>query len=131
MVTSLNNQVPAREAGYEMVQYLAARATVAAGVANKSIKMGVLPAGSIIVAVASRVVTAVSGGTPAAGIGLSTGAASELSGALTVTAGSQFIPPATTTGGPLAVDTDVWLNVSGGATAGDVVGSVLFIKPLA
>ncbi|HXI39681.1 MAG TPA: hypothetical protein VNH83_06865 [Bryobacteraceae bacterium] len=131
MVTSLNNQVPAREAGYEMVQYLAARATVAAGVANRSVKMGVLPAGSIIVAFVSRVVTAVSGGTPAAGIGLSTGAANELSGALTVTAGSQFAAPATTTGGPLAVDTDVWLNVSGGATAGDVVGGVLFIKPLA
>ena len=131
MVTTLNNQTPARDAGFEMVQYISARATVAAGVANKSLKMGSIPAGSIIVAVASRVVTAVTGGTPAAGIGLTTGAANEFSGALTVTAGSQFIPPATTTGGPVAVDTDVWLNVSGGATAGDVVGAVLFIKPLA
>jgi pyruvoyl-dependent arginine decarboxylase (PvlArgDC) len=131
MVTSLNNQTPAREAGYEMVQYIAARATVAAGVANRSVKMGTLPAGSIIVAVVSRVATAVTGGTPAAGIGLSTGAANELSGALTVTAGSTFAAPATTTGGPLATDTDVWLNVSGGATAGDVIGGVLFIKPLA
>ena len=131
MVTSLNNQVGPREAGYEMVQYLAGRATVPAGGTNRSVKLGTIPKDAVILATFSRVVTTVAGGVPALGIGLSTGAANELSGALAVAAGSTFAAPTGTTGGPLATDTDVWLNISGGATAGDAVGGVLFAKPIA
>lgn len=129
MVTSLNNQNPAREAGYEMVQYLAGR--VALTGADRNVKLGTLPAGSIILGIASRVATAITGGTPALGVGNVSGG-NQFSGALTVTAGSQLIPPATTTGGPLAIDTDVYFGTAaGGATAGDAYAAVLFIKPLA
>jgi len=130
MVTTLNNQTSAREIGYEVAQYVAGRAVVVAGTPNKACKIGTIPAGSLILSLASRVVTAVAGGVPAAGIGTTSGG-NELSGALAITAGSQTLPPTGVTGGPLTADTDIWLNVTGGATSGDVIGLVMFAKPIA
>jgi hypothetical protein len=129
MVTSLNNRTAGREIGYEVVQTIAGRVTLAGGDVN--VRIGTVPAGSLIVGVFSRVVTAITGGTPALGVGVASGG-NTLSGALAVTAGSTFAAPATTTGGPLAADTDIWLGTAaGGATAGDAVGGVMFIKPIA
>ena len=68
MVTSLNNRTPAREAGYEQIQYIAARLTLTAA-DTPVVKVGTLPAGSIILGIIPRVATAVTGGTPVLGVG--------------------------------------------------------------
>jgi hypothetical protein len=128
MVTSLNRGNPARETGYEMVQYIAGRVTLAG--ADVNVKVGTLPAGSIILWVHSKVVTAITGGTPVLAVGVASGG-STLVATMAEAAGSELLQPLTTVVQPLAADTDIWAGTSGAATAGDAVITVGFCKPLA
>lgn len=133
MVTSLNTSTPARESGYEGVQYICGRLTLT-GADTPKVKLGTLPAGAVIVALYTRVVTAVTGGTPVLGFGTTsalTGTSGNINAVVAEAAGSEALVPSATVAQPLAADTDVWLGTSGAATAGDVVGVVAFIKPLA
>jgi len=68
MVANLMTTTPAREAGYNMMQYISGRNTITAD-ATAATKIGTLPAGAVIVGISAKVVTAVTGGTPAFGIG--------------------------------------------------------------
>lgn len=133
MVTTLNQSTPARESGYEGVQYICGRVTPGS-VNALNVKIGTLPAGSIPVAIHNRVVTAFAGGTPLLTIG-SNGPATydNMNATMLEAAGSELLQPLATFAAPLAVDTDIFARVSGGTplTAGDTVISVWFIKPLA
>jgi hypothetical protein len=132
MVTTLNQGTPARESGYEGVQYICGRVT-AASVAAMNVKLGTLPAGCIPVAIHNRVITAFAGGTPLLTVG-SNGPATydNLNATMLEAAGSELLQSLATFTAPLAVDTDIYARLSGGpVTAGDAVISVWFIKPLA
>ena len=134
MVTSLNRGSVAREAGYEMVQYISGRHVLTAADTPASTKIGTLPAGSVILWISTRVVTAVTGGTPVLGVGTSAtlvGGTGNINAVLAETAGSELVVPSATVAQPLAADTDIWVGTSGGATAGDVIVTVGFAKPLA
>lgn len=134
MVTSLNRGTPAREMGYEVMQYISGRNVITAD-ATAPTKVGTLPIGSVIVGIASRVVTAVTGGTPAFGIGTSpatVGTAGTVVTAMAETAGSEWLTPLASFVMPLTADTDIYIGaLTGGGTAGDVIIAVFFIKPLA
>jgi hypothetical protein len=134
MVTSLNISTPAREAGYEMMQYICGRNTITAD-ATTPTKVGTLPAGAVIVGISSKVVTAVTGGTPAFGIGTTAatvGTAGTIVTTMAETAGSEWLLPLASLVQPLAADTDVYIGaLTGGGTAGDVIITVFFVKPLA
>lgn len=130
MVTSLNTSNPAREAGYEMVQYIAGRIQADAGGATVNRKIGTLPAGAIITTIVSRVATAFTGGTPALALGTASGG-TQIQTTMAETAGSEQVFPLAALVLPLASDTDVWAGMSGGATAGDAYIIVGFVKPLA
>jgi hypothetical protein len=132
MVTTLNQSTPARESGYEGVQYICARVT-ATSVAAMNVKIGTLPAGSVIVAIFNRVITAFAGGTPLLTVG-SNGPATydNLNATMLEAAGSELLQSLATFPAPLAVDTDIFARLSGGpVTAGDAVIAIWFIKPLA
>jgi hypothetical protein len=132
MVTSLNRTVAARDAGYQMTQYICGRHTLT-GTDAPQTKIGTLPAGSVIVYIATRVVTAVTGGTPVLGIGTTStliGGTGNINAVIAEAAGSEILAASATVAQPLAADTDIWVGTSGGATAGDVVVTVAFVKPL-
>lgn len=132
MTTSLNSQTPARDSGYQQIQYICGRLTLT-GADTPKAKIGTLPAGAIILSMNTRVITAVTGGTPVLGFGTTNalvGGSGNLNAVLAEAAGSETVVPSATVAQPLAADTDVWLGTSGGATAGDVIGTVAFIKPL-
>lgn len=132
MTTSLNNQVPARESGYQNVQYIAGRLTLTAADTPKK-KIGTLPQGAIITGISSKVSTAVTGGTPVLGLGTTSalvGASGDIQNVMAEAAGSENLVPLAALVQPLAADTDVWIGTSGGATAGDVYCAVTFIKPI-
>lgn len=143
MVTSLNSRTAAREVGYEQVQYIAGR--IGPITADTIVRIGTIPAGAVIVAIASRVVTAIAGGTPvlntggvAAGIALPANPPTTVN-ILNVTmaeaAGSELLVPVTQATGPLvqplATDVDIYATTSGGTTSGDAYIIVQFVKPLA
>jgi hypothetical protein len=134
MVTSLNTRSPAREAGYEMLQYISGRNVITAD-ATAPTRIGTLPIGAVIVGISSKVVTAVTGGTPAFGIGTTAatvGTAGTIVTAMAEAAGSEWLLPLASVVMPLAADTDVYIGaLAGGGTAGDVIITVFFIKPLA
>lgn len=138
MVTSLNRGTPAREAGYEMMQYISGRFTLSAA-DLPVVKIGTIPAGAVVVAIASRVAVAVTGGTPVLGIGSAAvgsavpavGGTGNIQAVMAEAAGSEWLTPSATVAMPLATDTDFYIGTSGGATAGDVYAAVYFIKPLA
>ena len=139
MVTTLLQRSSSREIGYEMAQYIATRFTVTG--TNPSQKLGTLPAGSVIMGIMSRVITAVAGGTPVLAVGaVPTGTAAPtfalsapntLNVTMAEAAGSELVFPTTDIAQPLATDYDVYVGTSGGVTSGDAVVAVLFIKPLA
>ncbi len=129
MVTSLNNRGAAREAGYEFVQYIAARAAPTGGVSVYSIKVGTLPAGAIITSASTNVETAITGSTPVFGIG-TTPTGSEIAATIALTAGSLNTVPLAALVMPLVADTDVYANITGTAT-GDAYIIIQFVKPLA
>jgi hypothetical protein len=133
MVASLNQSTPAREAGYQMSQYIAGRLTLNGIADNAKVKIGTLPAGSIITAIHSKVATAITGGTPVLGLGTTNalvGTTGNIQNVFAETAGSELVQPLAALVMPLAADTDVWAGTSGGATAGDAYITVAFVKPL-
>lgn len=134
MVSSLNTGRPAREAGYEMVQYVGGRHTLTAADTPASTKIGTIPAGAIITAISTKVATAVTGGTPVFGVGTTSatvGTNGTIQNVVAEAAGSELLTPLAALVMPLAADTDVYVGTTGGATAGDVYVFVQFIKPVA
>lgn len=133
MATQLNRGTQAREAGYEMVQYLAARLTLTAA-DTPVVKVGTLPAGAVITGINSRVATAVTGGTPVLGIGTTSalvGTSGDIQNVMAEAAGSETVFPLAAFVMPTTAAVDVYVGTSGGATAGDVYVTVQFVKPLA
>ena len=133
MVTSLNTGVPAREAGYEMMQYISGRITAVAGGTAVTQRIGKIPQGAIITGIHSRVVTAYA---TAAAIGVVVGQSASpspnnMASVLNTAAGGTFIQMLATVAQPLTADLDVWAQITSGATAGDSYISVWFQKPLA
>jgi|KBSSwiStaDraftv2_1062776.scaffolds.fasta_scaffold1613318_2 hypothetical protein len=129
MVSQLNSNTTAREAGYEMMQYIAGRiTTLAAGTAVTS-KIGTLPIGAVIQGVNHRVVTAYA---TAAAMGVTVGGSGTTpnniaSGLNTIAA--SFVQALTNVTQPLTADLDVWAQITSGASAGDSMISVWFTKP--
>jgi len=129
MVTSLNTKTAARDANEQQIAYIACRLTAAAGGGTIQAKVGALPAGAVIVGIHSRVFTTFAGGSPVLAVG-QVGVYNDLATGIALTAGGVLTQPLTTIAQPLAADTEVWCQVTGGATAGDAVFSVWFMKPL-
>jgi len=121
-----------------MVQYIAGRLTL--GGADAVQKIGTVPAGAVILSINSRVVTAVTGGTPVLAVGgANTGSAAPtfplaagntLNVTMSEAAGSEILAPTANITMPLTADLDVYAGTSGGSTAGDAVIAVAFVKPL-
>lgn len=138
MVATLFKGTPAREAGYENVQYIAVRHTLT-GTDLPVTKIGTVPAGCLVLDITSRVATAVTGGTPVLGIGSvaaggatpSVGGSGNVQTTMAEAAGSETVFPLNTFTNPPTVDTDFYVGTSGGATAGDAYVVVKFVKPLA
>jgi len=128
MATTLNNRTAAREQGYQMVQYIAGRITATGAFATTAFKVGTLPAGAVPIGIGTRVVTAITGTTPTFNLGTTTNG-TEIAAAIALTVGSVTTAWGATPALPLAVDTDVWANITGTAT-GDAVIIVSFVKPL-
>lgn len=128
MPGNLFTNTPAREAGYQMVQYIAARANPTGAISAYYVKVGALPAGSIITMVSTNVETAITGSTPVFNVGTSTTGA-QIAATIALTAGSLNTVPIAALVMPLAADTDVYANISGTAT-GDAYVVVQFVKPL-
>jgi hypothetical protein len=128
MTTSLNSASPAREAGYEMLQYICGRVTIVTAGTDVNTKIGTLPIGAVIVGIHSKVVTAVTVGTLQ--IGTASGGA-QVTATIAETAGSEWLQPLSSLVQPLAADTAIWAGTTGSATAGDVIFTVCFAKPLA
>lgn len=123
MVTALNQGVAARDVGYEMWQYCCARVVADPTGADVTKLVGKLPAGAVVIAISSRVVTAITGG--AAGV-----VSPDLVASLGETAGSQFVMPLPDLVLPLATDTEFYTSITGGATAGVAYVALLFYKPI-
>ena len=126
MPTTLFTTTPAREVLYEVAQYIAGRLTGG----DQAVKIGTLPIGAVITIVNSKVVTAVTGGTPAIAVGTAPGGA-QVVAAIAAAAGSQAQVPVAALVMPFTVPTDIYVTSSGGTTAGDVIGEIEFIKPVA
>jgi hypothetical protein len=132
MVTTLLNRPAAREAGYEMTQYIAKRIQADAGGAAVLVSVGVLPAGSIIIGILSRIATVFAGGTPALALGSNATAYNNLNATIAeTTLGSEVLLPLGTFVMPLTVDTEIFANLTGAATSGDGYIVIQFVKPLA
>lgn len=129
MVTSLNSQLSAREAGYQMHAYVAGRVQALAAGTTVNQKIGRLPAGAIITGISTKIATAITGGTPVLAVGTASGG-TQIQGTIAEAAGSENLLPAAALVMPLAAETDVWVGISGGATAGDAYVIVFFVKPL-
>jgi len=125
MGTTLFTQTAAREASYEMTQYIAGRLTLPA----TNVLVGTLPAGAVISAINTRNVTAFSGGTPVFSVG-TTPTGVDIATGIANAAGTVSTVPLAALTLPTTVPTNVYANVSGGATAGDSVVVVEFWKPL-
>lgn len=134
MVTSLNSAVAARDSGYLMPQYVCGRHTLTAADTPVATRIGRIPAGAVITDIKSRVVTAVTGGTPVLGVGTTTalvGTNGNLNAVMAEAAGSESLVPSATVVMPLAANTDIYVGTTGAATAGDVIIAVWFVTPLA
>jgi hypothetical protein len=138
MVTSLNQGKPAREAGYEMIQYISTR-LVMSGTANLPVlKVGTISAGSVVIGISNTVVTVIAGGTPVLGLGSvaaggtvpAVGGSGNVNIVMSEAVGSEWIMPLASQA-VLTVDTDFYVGTSGGATSGDTIVAIYFIKPVA
>ena len=127
MPGNLMTNTPPRDIGYNVVQALVGRLTLAG--ADGNVKIGTLPAGSVLLGIFSRVATAVTGGTPVLAIATTT-SGSNIQGTLAEAAGSELVFPSAAVAQPFTADTDLYAVTSGGATAGDVVIVAIFVKPL-
>jgi hypothetical protein len=110
------------------------------GTANLPVvKIGTIPKDSVIIGISNTVATAITGGTPVLGIGSvaaggavpAVGGTGNVNIVMSEAAATEWLMPLAGTAGPLAADTDFYVGTSGGATAGDAVVSIHFIKPLA
>ena len=131
--TLFDANLPARDLGTAVVQYVCGRHTLTAADTPAATKIGRLPAGAMICEISSRVVTAVTGGTPVLGIGTAptlVGTNGNIQAVMSEAAGSESVMASATVAQPLAADTDIWVGTTGAATAGDVIVAVQFIKPL-
>lgn len=130
MVASLNRNVPAREIGYNVMQYVSARVTALASGAVVTAEMG-LPIGAVIMWVHSKVITAITGGTPVLSVGsFGDSGLDDIVAVLAETAGSELAQPIAAFVQPLAADTRVFASIAGGATAGDAIITIGYIKPV-
>src|SRR5262245_6042775 len=125
---------PARDMGYNVPQQVSGRHVLTGADTPAATLIGRVPAGSIVWGIASRVVTAVTGGTPVLGVGTSTslvGTNGNINAVMAEAAGSELLVPSATVAQPLAADTDFFVGTTGGATAGDVIIGILFFRPVA
>jgi hypothetical protein len=127
MPSLFDGNLPIRDAGQGVVQCCAGRANPTGLVSVYSVKIGRLPAGVIITVVSTNVETAITGSTPAFSIGTTAGGA-EIVTTVALTAGSLNTGPLAALVQPLALDTDVWANITGTAT-GDAYVIVQYVKP--
>ena len=133
MVTSLNSAVPARDAGEQQMQYVSGRHVLTGADTPAATKIGTVPAGAVIVAVHSKVVTAVSGGTPVLGVGTTAatvGTNGTVQNVMAEAAGSETVVPLAALVMPLAANTDIYVGTTGAATAGDVIIAVQYFTPV-
>lgn len=139
MVSQLNVRSSARDIQYEMVQYIAGRLTMSGTADLPVVKIGTIPAGSVILWIASRVAVAVTGGTPVLGLGSVTalgavpavGGSGNVQTVMSEAAGSELVFPLAALALPTTTDLDIYAGTTGGVTAGDVYITVGFIKPIA
>jgi hypothetical protein len=131
MVTSLNVRTPAREASYEMAQYISARVTPLSTGATVAQKIGTLPAGAVITQIFNSVQTTFGGGTPLLTIGTVSPTFNDINATMSEAAANEALVPIATFVMPLAADTDVFASLSGGATTGTCIIAVAFYKPIA
>ena len=128
MVTSLNQTTPARDILFvNTVAYICGRLTIAG--ADGNVKIGTIPAGAMITAVSTKVVTVLAGGTPVFNVGTASGGA-QVAATIAISAGSLNTVPLAALVMPLAADTDIWAGTTGGTTSGDAIVAVTYIKPL-
>ena len=110
MVTALFRQTPARDAGYNMTQYVIGRVAANPSGAEVNALIGKLPMGAVITCIASRVVTAINGAVDVD--------PENLVAVLGTSVGSQLLVPDPGIAMPLLSDTEFYANISGGATTG-------------
>jgi hypothetical protein len=129
---------PARDAFNNGTQAIVGRHTLTAADTPASTKIGTIPAGAMILGIASRVVTAVAGGTPVLGISYvatggtapAVGTSGNLQNVMAEAAGSELVFPLAAAVLPPTTDVDIYVGSTGAATSGDVIVAVLFVKPL-
>jgi hypothetical protein len=107
---------------YQAINYIRGTVTAVTAGTAQNVQIGTLPAGAIIVAIHSRVPTAITGGGTLQ-IGSTSGGA-DLLLAIAETAGSELLQPLV--GGPFATDTPVWVGITATATAGTATFTVLY-----
>jgi len=132
MPSLFDSNLPVRDVGNTGIQVVCGRHTLTAADTPAATKIGRIPAGCVITTISSRVVTAVTGGTPVLGVGTTAalvGTNGNLNAVLAEAAGSENLVPSATVAMPLASDTDIWIGTTGAATAGDVIVAVSFVKP--
>jgi hypothetical protein len=115
------------------IQYVAGRYTLISAGNPAAVKIGRMPAGAMVLGIHSRVLTAVTGGTPVLGVGTAAnlvGTNGNLNAVMAEAAGSEILAPNTTLAQPLVADTDIWVGTTGGASAGDVLVAVAYILPI-
>ena len=138
MVANLMTNTPARDPFNNGVVAIVGRHTLTAADTPAATKIGTIPAGAMILSIASRVVTAVAGGTPVLGVSYvatggtvpAVGTSGNLQNVLAEAAGSESVMPLAAAVLPPTTDIDIYIGTTGAATAGDVVVAVLYVKPL-
>ena len=138
MVANLMTNTPARDPFNNGVVAIVGRHTLTAADTPAATKIGTIPAGAMILSISSRVITAVTGGTPVLGIGSvaaggavpAVGGTGNVQTVLSEAAGSETVFPLAALTLPPTTDIDIYVGTSGGATAGDVIVAVLYVKPL-
>lgn len=126
--------LPARDRPGVGMQYVAGRFTLIAAGNPAAVKIGRIPAGSWITEVHSRVITAVTGGTPVLGVGTTAalvGTNGNIQNTMAEAVGSETVFPLAAFAMPLAADTDIFVGATGGASAGDVIVALTFVNPVA
>ena len=127
MVTTLNSTPAARETGFQLLGYICGRVTIVTSGTDVNTLIGTLPEGAVIVGIHTKVVTAVTVGTLQ--MGTASGGA-QVTATIAETAGSEWLQPLSSLVQPLAAATSIWAGTTGSATAGDVIFTVCFVKPL-
>jgi hypothetical protein len=138
MPGNLFTNTSARDAFNNGTQAIVGRHTLTAADTPASTKIGTIPAGALILYIASRVVTAVAGGTPVLGVSFvatggtapAVGTSGNVQNVLAEAAGSELVFPLAAMAVPPTTDIDIYVGTTGAATSGDVIVAVVFVKPL-